>query len=119
MLAEAKKSKVLKLLREFVEMSAMGEGLTQILIPVAALVGIGFALFQWFLVSRVKVSSNDSSNEYKEKLIEADEEEEGIDNLEVSIKCAEIQHAISVGELSFSLFLSLSCLCLSFLGFPC
>ena len=83
-------------------MSALNEALTQLLIPVAALVGIGFALLQWFLVSKVKVSSNDSSNGYKDKLIEADdEEEEGIDNLEVSIKCAEIQHAISVGELSF------------------
>ena len=86
-------------------MSALNEALTQLLIPVAALVGIVFALLQWFLVSRVKLSSHDSSKGYKEKLIEADEEEEGINNLEVSIKCTEIQHAISVGEL-FSLFLS-------------
>ncbi|KAG4111634.1 hypothetical protein ERO13_D13G115033v2, partial [Gossypium hirsutum] len=67
----------------------------------AALVGIGFALLQWLLFSRVKVSSHDSSNGYKVKLIEADEEEEGIDNIEVSIKCAEIQHAISLGATFF------------------
>ncbi|MFQ6650174.1 hypothetical protein Gotur_023332 [Gossypium turneri] len=77
------------------------ESLLHVLIPVAALVGIGFALLQWLLFSRVKVQSHDSSNGYKVKLIEADEEEEGIDNIEVSIKCAEIQHAISLGATSF------------------
>nr|KJB26321.1 hypothetical protein B456_004G237000 [Gossypium raimondii] len=82
-------------------MSALSEGLTQIVIPLASLVGIGFALLQWFLVSRVKLSSQDSSNGYKQKLIESDEEEEGINNLEISIKCTEIQHAISVGATSF------------------
>ncbi|PPD69504.1 hypothetical protein GOBAR_DD33613 [Gossypium barbadense] len=82
-------------------MSALSEGLTQILIPLASLVGIGFAVLQWFLVSRVKLSSQDSSNGYKQKLIESDEEEEGINNLEISIKCTEIQHAISVGATSF------------------
>ncbi|KAK8488280.1 hypothetical protein V6N13_052158 [Hibiscus sabdariffa] len=82
-------------------MSSLSEGLTQILIPVAAILGIGFALLQWYLVSRVKLASNDSSNGYKEKLIESDEEEEGVNNLEMSIKCAEIQHAISVGATSF------------------
>ncbi|MBA0584636.1 hypothetical protein Gorai_015438, partial [Gossypium raimondii] len=80
---------------------ALSEGLTQIVIPLASLVGIGFALLQWFLVSRVKLSSQDSSNGYKQKLIESDEEEEGINNLEISIKCTEIQHAISVGATSF------------------
>ncbi|KAK8317808.1 hypothetical protein V6Z12_A13G133600 [Gossypium hirsutum] len=82
-------------------MGASSEALTQVLIPVAALVGIGFALLQWLLVSRVKVSSHDSSNGYKVKLIEADEEEECIDNIEISIKCAQIQHAISLGATSF------------------
>lgn len=100
----------------FVEMSTLSEGLTQVLIPVAALVGIVFALIQWFMVSKVTVS-NESSNGFKDRLIEADEEEEGVDNLEVSIKCAEIQNAISVGELSFSL-LSLIPGCL-LLGFLC
>lgn len=80
-------------------MGLLSEGLTQVLIPVSALVGIGFALLQWFLVSRVRVSYNSGEeNGYKDRLIE--EEEEGVDNLEVTIKCAEIQNAISVGEIS-------------------
>lgn len=83
------------------EMGVLSEGLTKVLIPVAALVGIGFALLQWYLVSRVRVSSH-SSDGYSEKLIE--EEEEGVDHLEVSIKCAEIQNAISLGELSLSAY---------------
>ncbi|KAJ6694461.1 hypothetical protein OIU85_005173 [Salix viminalis] len=81
-------------------MGMLSEGLTQVLIPAAALVGIAFALLQWYLVSKVKVSG-DSSGDYSDKLIE--EEEEGTDNLEVSIKCAEIQNAISVGATSFLL----------------
>lgn len=77
-------------------MGSLSEGLTQILIPVAALVGIGFALLQWFLVSRVRVSDYSQEKGYKDRLIE--DEEEGVDNLEVTTKCAEIQNAISVGE---------------------
>lgn len=77
-------------------MGLLSEGLTQVLIPVAALVGIAFALLQWFLVSRVRVSDHVHGNGYKERLIE--EEEEGVDGHEVTIKCAEIQNAISVGE---------------------
>ncbi|KAF2288322.1 hypothetical protein GH714_006008 [Hevea brasiliensis] len=62
------------------------------------LVGIGFALLQWFLVSKVRVSV-ESGNGYSDRLI--GEEEEGVDNLDVSLKCAEIQNAISVGATSF------------------
>ncbi|XP_021898896.1 pyrophosphate-energized vacuolar membrane proton pump 1-like [Carica papaya] len=82
-------------------MALLSEALTQILIPAAALLGIGFALLQWFLVSRVKVSvdSNSVNNGFSDRLIE--DEEEGNDSLEVSIKCAEIQTAISVGATSF------------------
>ena len=72
----------------------------QVLIPASALVGIVFALLQWYLVSKVKVSG-DSSNGLSDKLIE--DEEDGVNNREASIKCAEIQHAISVGNLSLSL----------------
>lgn len=78
----------------------MGESLTQILIPVAAILGIGFALLQWFLVSRVRVSGDSGSgvnSGFKDMLIE--DEEESIDNDDVVFKCAEIQNAISVGEL--------------------
>ncbi|KAE9445846.1 hypothetical protein C3L33_22263, partial [Rhododendron williamsianum] len=84
-------------------MGVMDEGLTQALIPLAALVGIGFALFQWFLVSRVKVSGwHGLDNGYKDKLIEdAVEPEEGLDSDEAIAKCAEIQNAISVGATSF------------------
>ena len=87
-------------------MGLLSEGLTQLLIPLAALVGLAFALLQWFLVSRVKVSgSYGERNGYKDKLI--GETEEGVDSLEVTIKVAEIQNAISIGELSLSLSLSL------------
>ncbi|KAK2974902.1 hypothetical protein RJ640_013758 [Escallonia rubra] len=83
-------------------MGLMSESLTQILIPVAALVGIGFSLVQWFLVSKVKVSSGIGlENGYKDRLIEEDEQEEGIDSDEAVAKCAEIQNAISVGATSF------------------
>lgn len=84
-------------------MALLSEGLAQVLIPAAALIGVGFALLQWFLVSKVRVSgdSNDYSG-YKDRLIDGGEFEEGVDSLEVSIKCAEIQNAISEGELSLS-----------------
>lgn len=76
---------------------------TLILIPVCALVGIVFALVQWVLVSKVKLSSDkphsssssaDGKNGFTEALIE---EEEGINEPSVVQKCAEIQNAISEG----------------------
>ncbi|XP_072952631.1 pyrophosphate-energized vacuolar membrane proton pump-like [Typha angustifolia] len=86
----------------------MGEGiltdlLTEILIPAAAVVGIVFALVQWLLVSRVKVSpepssSGGSKNDYTDYLIE---EEEGLNDHNVVLKCADIQTAISEGATSF------------------
>ncbi len=83
----------------------LSETLTEILIPVAAVVGIAFALIQWFLVSRVKVvpdhsnaSNNNNKNGYTEYLIE---EEEGVNDHNVVTKCAEIQNAISEGANSF------------------
>lgn len=88
-------------------MGLISEALAQILIPVAALIGIGFAFVQWFLVSRVKVLPSGHDNGYKDHLIEEDEQEEGIDSADAVNKCAEIQNAISVGENSVfaSLFL--------------
>lgn len=78
----------------------MSEGVTQILIPVAAFIGIGFALIQWFLVSKVKVTSgiieNGSFNQ-RNRLIEEDDQETGVDSDQLVFKCAEIQNAISVG----------------------
>ena len=38
----------------------LSESVTGILIPVAAVIGIGFALLQWVLVSRVKVGPDSS-----------------------------------------------------------
>nr|6AFT_A Chain A, Pyrophosphate-energized vacuolar membrane proton pump [Vigna radiata var. radiata]6AFT_B Chain B, Pyrophosphate-energized vacuolar membrane proton pump [Vigna radiata var. radiata] len=78
---------------------------TEILIPVCAVIGIAFALFQWLLVSKVKLSAvRDASpnaaakNGYNDYLIE---EEEGINDHNVVVKCAEIQNAISEGATSF------------------
>ncbi|KAH0783083.1 hypothetical protein KY290_002681 [Solanum tuberosum] len=83
-------------------MGLMSEALTQILIPLAAFIGIGFALLQWFLVSKVRVSSGSKLvSEYNDKLIEEDEQEEGIDSDDVVAKCADIQKAISEGATSF------------------
>lgn len=85
---------------------------TQIFVPVCALIGIGFALFQWLLVSKVKLSperdnssnNNGAKNGYNDSLIE---EEEGINDHNVVIKCAEIQNAISEGiYVNISLFSS-------------
>lgn len=91
-------------------MGLLSEGLTQVVIPLAAVVGIGFALLQWFLVSKVKVSGvYGERNGFKDKLIA--DEEEGVNSLEVTNKCAEIQHAISIGDLSLSLS--------KFTCFPC
>ena len=71
--------------------------LTNVLIPVSALVGIVFALAQWFIVARVKLVAGGSSsgkNGYSEYLIE---EEEGLNEHNIVEKCAEIQNAISEG----------------------
>lgn len=82
--------------------------LTEVLIPVAAAVGIGFALLQWVLVSKVKLTperpaQGANKNGYSDYLIE---EEEGLNDHNVVVKCAEIQNAISEGYCSwfFSFF---------------
>ncbi|RZR86936.1 hypothetical protein BHM03_00014233 [Ensete ventricosum] len=79
--------------------------LTEILIPATAVVGIAFALVQWLLVSKVKLSperessgAGNNKNGYSDYLIE---EEEGLNNHNVVVKCAEIQTAISEGATSF------------------
>lgn len=72
------------------------------LIPATAVVGVAFALVQWFLVSRVSLSPEEEANgagngknDYSEYLID---EEEGLNDHNVVVKCAEIQRAISEGE---------------------
>ncbi|RZS06323.1 hypothetical protein BHM03_00036965 [Ensete ventricosum] len=79
--------------------------LTEVLIPVAAVVGIVFAMVQWLLVSKVKLSpevessgTGNSKNGYSDYLIE---EEEGLNDHNVVVKCAEIQSAISEGESNY------------------
>lgn len=79
------------------KMVALSEGLIQVLIPAAALLGIGFAFLQWVLVSRVKVSGYADDESQENNLIESGHEE-GFEDFEVVAKCAEIQKAISVGE---------------------
>ncbi|EFJ37994.1 hypothetical protein SELMODRAFT_270204 [Selaginella moellendorffii] len=72
----------------------------EILIPVAALIGILFALFQWYIVSRVSVGAAtrvSSNNGYNDSLLS--HEEDGDEGAEA--KCAEIQQAISEGAESF------------------
>jgi inorganic pyrophosphatase len=77
---------------------------TQVIVPVAAVVGIAFAVLQWVLVSKVKLSpeprrgdgsSGKAGAGASEYLIE---EEEGLNEHNVVVKCAEIQNAISEGE---------------------
>lgn len=82
--------------------------ITQIAIPVCAVVGIVFALVQWVLVSKVKLTtekshSGDAKNGFTEALIE---EEDGVSDHSVVQKCAEIQAAISEGEFR-SIFMNL------------
>ncbi|KAI5658581.1 hypothetical protein M9H77_27374 [Catharanthus roseus] len=82
-------------------MGLISEALAQILIPAAALIGIGFALVQWFLVSKVNLVPDRNNNGFRDQLIDGDEREEGIDAAEVVNKCSEIQNAISEGATSF------------------
>ncbi|MFQ6668666.1 hypothetical protein Gotur_034227 [Gossypium turneri] len=82
---------------------------TEILIPVCAVIGIAFSLLQWVLVSKVKLSPGrdpgsprnngaGGKNDCADYLIE---EEEGLNDHNVVLKCAEIQSAISEGATSF------------------
>ncbi|KAL2482732.1 Pyrophosphate-energized vacuolar membrane proton pump 1 [Forsythia ovata] len=75
---------------------------TQILIPVCAVIGIAFAIFQWLVVSKVKLvpekSHSADGKNFTDSLLE---EEEGINDHSVVQKCAEIQSAISEGATSF------------------
>ncbi|KAM0974365.1 hypothetical protein ACFX2C_017555 [Malus domestica] len=79
----------------------------EILIPLCAVIGIAFSLLQWMYVSQVKLSpggGRDSNsggadkNGYNDYLIE---EEEGGNDHNVVLRCAEIQTAISEGATSF------------------
>ncbi|XP_040376797.1 pyrophosphate-energized vacuolar membrane proton pump-like isoform X2 [Oryza brachyantha] len=70
----------------------------QVLIPVAAAVGIAFAVLQWVLVSKVRLTPERRGEGGAGKSGPSDyliEEEEGLNDHNVVSKCAEIQNAIS------------------------
>lgn len=70
-------------------------------VPASCVVGIVFALVQWYIVSQVSVGGGaHSNNGYMEV------NEDGVDEHSVVAKCAEIQAAIHEGPLlsTFSLF---------------
>ncbi|KAF8724237.1 hypothetical protein HU200_021259 [Digitaria exilis] len=69
-----------------------------VVVPACAAVGIAFALWQWFVVSKAKASPNVNV----EDVGAHGEEEEGAgDGHDAVVRCAEIQSAISVGANSF------------------
>lgn len=76
---------------------------TEIVIPAAAAVGMGFAAVQWLLVSRVRLSpertaAGGAKNGRRDDYLPIDEEEEeGLNDHNLVLKCAEIQSAISEG----------------------
>lgn len=85
---------------------------TEILIPLCAFIGIAFSVVQWMYVSQVKLSPGRDANSnapgkngYNDYLIE---EEEGGNDHNVVLKCAEIQNAISEGPFFLSCILRLS-----------
>ncbi|KAL3736838.1 hypothetical protein ACJRO7_025725 [Eucalyptus globulus] len=82
---------------------------TEITVPACAAVGMVFSLVQWFLVSRVKLTSeqraspngsDDRKNGFGDSLID---EEESINEHNVVSRCADIQSAILEGATSFLL----------------
>lgn len=91
----------------------MSDVVVQLVIPIAAVIGIIFSLFQWYLVSRVKLFGErehgvgaGSKNGLNDYLVE---EEDGLNDQNVVNKCAEIQTAISEGlviGLIYSVFFS-------------
>eukprot|EP00246_Nothoceros_aenigmaticus_P014622 TRINITY_DN5706_c0_g1_i1.p1 TRINITY_DN5706_c0_g1~~TRINITY_DN5706_c0_g1_i1.p1 ORF type:complete len:747 (-),score=142.04 TRINITY_DN5706_c0_g1_i1:316-2556(-) len=79
--------------------TVLSAGFVELFIPFAAIVGIVFALVQWYVVSKISVShtSSSSNNGCNDYMLE----EDGIDQPTVVEKCAEIQEAISLGAESF------------------
>ncbi|XP_039803283.1 pyrophosphate-energized vacuolar membrane proton pump 1-like isoform X2 [Panicum virgatum] len=92
-------------------MAVLGTVAVEVFILVAALIGIAFAVLQWYVVARVAVISDAGGGAGGKgrgggsgDVLEEDEEEEyGVDRLAVEARCAEIQQAISIGAMSFLL----------------
>jgi len=74
---------------------------TEILVPLAAVVGMAFALLQYVLVSKIKMSPEEVTGKNGGPSDYLIEEEEGLNDHNVVAKCAEIQTAISEGATSF------------------
>ncbi|XP_044973885.1 pyrophosphate-energized vacuolar membrane proton pump-like [Hordeum vulgare subsp. vulgare] len=99
----------------------MGFSAADAVIPACAVIGIAFALWQWFLVAKVKVSAYaPAGNGVHGRPVfrtededgedarmggggggESDDEEDGGDGPAAVARCAEVQNAISVGANSF------------------
>ncbi|CAN6349776.1 unnamed protein product [Urochloa humidicola] len=102
-------------------MAVLGTAAVEVFIPLASLIGIAFAVFQWYVVARVPVTTHGKggggrrrraarSDDDDAPPAEDDDAEEGddggedgIDRLAASARCAEIQQAISIGATSFLL----------------
>jgi hypothetical protein len=70
----------------------LGDAFVLWFVPAAAVVGILFALVQWYIVSGVSVGGEGKGNN---GYLHVDED--GVSDAEVVAKCAEIQAAISEG----------------------
>ncbi|WVZ73260.1 hypothetical protein U9M48_021588 [Paspalum notatum var. saurae] len=81
-------------------MAILSDAGTEVLVPIAAVIGIAFAVAQWLLVSRVKLAPSGARD--KDALADSlIEEEEGLNDHNVVVRCAEIQSAIAEGATSF------------------
>lgn len=88
-----------------------------VVIPACAVIGIAFALWQWFLVAKVKVSAYAPAGNGHGRAVfraegeddddaarigggggDSDDEEDGGDGAAAVARCAEIQNAIAVGK---------------------
>ncbi|EEE62395.1 hypothetical protein OsJ_17186 [Oryza sativa Japonica Group] len=89
-------------------MALIGTVAAEVLIPLAAVIGILFAVLQWYMVSRVAVPPHDGVGGAGKVERESDggdgdgdgvdDEEDGVDYRGVEARFAEIQHAISRGR---------------------
>ncbi|KAJ3669642.1 hypothetical protein LUZ60_011592 [Juncus effusus] len=84
-------------------MGRLSEPVAEVLIPAAAVVGIFFALYQWYVVSKIKVFPDKDQTQTRNGDLHSEMtvEEDGIDQHLIEVKCAEIQDAISIGANSF------------------
>ncbi|VAH02747.1 unnamed protein product [Triticum turgidum subsp. durum] len=87
-------------------MAVIGTAGAEVLIPLAAVIGIAFAVFQWYVVAKVPVPSHDGEDgggaaAQKGRSGHDESAEDGVDYRQVEARCAEIQHAISIGATSF------------------